>query len=76
MIKVLKLGRLQTVYKRMPAGNMVFKQWWQTNMLPTLDFKISYISLTKADGIGNATTTEIPEPLPASILDILLNSNN
>ena len=38
------------------AHNMVFMQWWLTCMLPALDFQISFISLNRTDGIGNATT--------------------
>ena len=38
------------------AANMAFMQWWQICMLPALDFQISFISLTKANGTGNATT--------------------
>jgi hypothetical protein len=35
---------------------MVFMQWWLMCMLPALEFQFSFLSLTKTDGTGNATT--------------------
>ena len=41
---------------KIDAPNMVFMQWWLKYMVPTSDFQISFIPLTKTDGTGNATT--------------------
>jgi hypothetical protein len=35
---------------------MKFRQWWRICMLPAFNFQLSFLSLSKTDGTGNATT--------------------